>query len=128
MSDIRQSNDFKLSFTGTDVMVDTFNRTSDSDMKKFVALTDLTIIIFLLLLLRRISGVVYPLVIVTNATICTIGLMALSQTPISDMTMVVPSFILAVGVADAIHILAIFYKQFDQGSEKEDAICYAMGH
>lgn len=126
--DRHQTRDFKLSFTGSDPMVDTFNRTSDLDMKKFVVLSGLIIILFLILLLRRISGVVYPLTIVSSASICTMGLMALSETPISIMTTVVPSFIMAVGVADAVHILAIFYKQFDGGAEKEEAISYAMGH
>jgi len=33
-----------------------------------------------------------------------------------------------VGVADSIHILALFYRNFEQGKSKEEAITYAMGH
>src|SRR5690606_22065493 len=41
---------------------------------------------------------------------------------------ILPSFLLAVCVGDSIHLLAIFYKRFDAGDEKIDALQYAMSH
>jgi predicted RND superfamily exporter protein len=41
---------------------------------------------------------------------------------------VLPSFLMAVGIADAVHILAIFYREYQLGREKIDAIAYSMKH
>jgi len=56
------------------------------------------------------------------------GLMAFCNVPIKITTTVIPGFLLAVGVADSVHILAIFYRSLKQGKSKEDAIAYALGH
>ena len=39
-----------------------------------------------------------------------------------------PSFLLAVGVGASVHILALFYRNYDKSGDKEEAIRQAMGH
>ncbi len=123
-----QTPDFILSYTGGSVIVDAFNRGTDKNMKKFALLTNFAIIIFLVILFRRITGVLFPLFVVTSSTLSTMGIMVLTGTPISMMTTVIPAFLTAVGIADSIHVLAIFYRAYQAGKTKEEAICYAMGH
>jgi len=62
------------------------------------------------------------------AVLGTLGLMAWSGTPIKVMTQVMPSFLLAVGIGAAIHILAIFYKHFDVYGNKKAAIVHTLEH
>ncbi|MCP4113999.1 MAG: RND family transporter [Desulfobacteraceae bacterium] len=123
-----ENENFQISFTGGPVVVDVFNRTTDKDMKKFSGLTTLMIILFLVILFRRISGVILPLIVVNMSMFSTLGLMVLTGTPISMMTTVIPSFLIAVGIADSVHVLAIFYRKYQEGKSKEDAIAYALGH
>ncbi len=123
-----QTPDFKISYTGGAVMVDAFNRETDNNMKKFTILTTSAIILFLIVLFRRFTGVFFPIFIVSSSTMSTMGIMVLSGTSISMMTTVIPAFLTAVGIADSIHVLAIFYRTIQEGKTKEDAICYAMGH
>ncbi len=123
-----ESDDFQLSFTGGPVVVDVFNRTTDKDMKRFSGLTTFVIVLFLVILFRRFTGVLLPLIVVNMSMFSTLGLMAITGTPISMMTTVIPSFIVAVGIADSVHVLAIFYRKYQEGESKEDAISYAMGH
>ena len=123
-----QAQDFKVSYTGGAVMVDAFNRETDLNMKKFFLLTTFAIIVFLIALFRRVTGVFFPLFVVSSSTMSTMGIMVLSGTAISMMTTVIPAFLTAVGIADSIHVLAIFYRTYQEGKSKEDAICYAMGH
>lgn len=123
-----QTPDFKISYTGGAVMVDAFNRETDNNMKKFFLLTTFAIVIFLVALFRRITGVFFPLFVVSSSTMSTMGIMVLSGTPISLMTTVIPAFLTAVGIADSIHVLAIFYRTYQEGKTKKEAICYAMGH
>jgi predicted RND superfamily exporter protein len=54
--------------------------------------------------------------------------MAWLDVPIKITTAVIPAFLLAVGVCDSVHVLAIFYRQLEQDAEKEDAIAFALGH
>ena len=54
-----QTQDFKVSYTGGAVIVDAFNRETDTNMKKFFLLTTLAIVIFLVALFRRITGVFF---------------------------------------------------------------------
>jgi predicted RND superfamily exporter protein len=43
-------------------------------------------------------------------------------------TTILPSFLLATGVGASVHLLAIFYRDFRERGDKEEAIVYAMGH
>jgi len=97
-------------------------------MMKFIRLVVGAIAILLVLLFRRISGLVLPLLAVILSVICTIGLMALLGTPIKMPTQILPSFLLAVGVGASVHLLAIFYRRFDETRDKEGALAYALGH
>ncbi len=123
-----QTPDFIVKYTGSAVIVDAFNRGTDENMKKFALLTTLAIIIFLVVLFRRTTGVIFPFFVVTSSTISTLGIMVLTGTAISSMTQVIPAFLTAVGIADSVHVLSIFYRTYQEGKTKEEAICYAMGH
>jgi len=119
---------FTVYLAGSPVVTDTLKRTMRRDMLKFIRMVVATIALFLILIFRRISGVVLPLLAVILSVICTLGLMALTGTPIKMPTQILPSFLLAVGVGASVHLLAIFYKRFDETEDKENAIVYALGH
>jgi len=119
---------FTVHLGGSSVVTDTLKRTMKRDMMKFICLVIATIALFLFIVFRRVSGVVLPLLAVILSVICTIGLMALTGTPIKMPTQILPSFLLAVGVGASVHLLAIFYRQFDDAGNKEDALAHALGH
>ncbi len=54
--------------------------------------------------------------------------MAIFKVPLKMPTAVLPSFIMAVGVADSIHILTIFLPAAGRDRKKIESIAYAMGH
>ncbi len=123
-----EAEDFKVTFSGGTVVVDVFNKTTAEDTKRLVKIMTVVIILFLYLLFRRFSGVILPFVIVNAAMVSTLGFMAMTGTPISLMTNLLPGFLVAVGIADAVHVLTIFYREMGEGRSKEDAICNAMAH
>jgi predicted RND superfamily exporter protein len=98
------------------------------DILLFVRLVILTIGICLFLLFRRVTGVLLPLLIVVFSVLSTIGLMALFHVPFKLPSAALPSFLLAVGVGASVHLLAIFYQDFQKTGDKRRAICYALGH
>ena len=80
------------------------------------------IIVLLSLLFRRASGVLLPLLVVFMTLLITMALWPALGYPYNGNTQIIPSFLLAVGIADSVHILSIFYRHYDNGMEKFRAI------
>jgi len=123
-----QADDFRLYLAGSSVVTTMVKISMQKDMKLFIILAVLTIGLCLFLMFRRFTGVALPLLIVILTLISTLGLMALAGVPVTTVTMVLPSFILAVGVGASVHILAIFYRYLGKTGKKKDSIIHAMGH
>jgi predicted RND superfamily exporter protein len=123
-----QGKDFFLRASGGPVVVEAFNRATLRDVYFCIVMSLLSVALFLAILFRRFSGVLLPMLIINSSLASTMGMMALFNVSIKITTTVIPAFLLAVGVCDSVHVLAIFYRQFEQGSSKEDAIAFALGH
>ena len=123
-----QEDDFNILVSGTAVINAEIKASMTSDMQKFIKLVLLVIAIFLALLFRRISGVVLPLIMVALTIVSALSLMALFGAPITVVTQILPSFLLAVTIGASIHLLSIFYKEFNLNKDKKAALRYAMGH
>jgi len=119
---------FKILVAGSSVVTSDLKTGMKHDMMLFTRLTILVIAVTLAFLFLRISGVVLPLIAVGLTIVVTISLMGLTRTPLSMVTQIMPSFLLAVIVGGAIHVLAIFFKQFDTTKDKKASLRYAMGH
>lgn len=119
---------FELHIAGSPSVTAFLKQSMQTDMAKFILMIIIAIIVFLALIFRRISGVVLPILTVILAVLSTMGLMAFFGTPIKIMTQILPSFLLAVGIGASVHILAIFYKHFDQTKDKVEAIAYTLEH
>ncbi len=123
-----EASDFKIALAGGPVSETVYDRLTTSNMRKFTLIMMLVVLFFLYLLFRRISGALYPLIIVYCTLFSTLGVMAASGVSISVFSVILPSFLMAVGIADAVHIQSIFYRRIQQGKEKYDAIAFALGH
>jgi predicted RND superfamily exporter protein len=97
-------------------------------MSTFILYVILTIAFLLLIMFKRLSGIFLPLFVVILTLLSTVSSMALSSTPITAMTQILPSLLLAVGVGASVHLLAMFYKKYDEVKDKQMAIAYALGH
>ena len=123
-----QHPDFRIAVAGEPIVMDVYNRAMERDIVMVISLSLLTIAVFLALLFRRVSGVLLPEMVIISGLFSTAGLLAIFNVSIKLTTIVLPGFLLAVSVGYAVHILSIFYVQFQKGSSKEDAIAYAVGH
>ena len=123
-----QSDDFDILVSGTAVINAELKASMTKDMQKFIKLVLVVIAIFLALLFRRVSGVVLPLITVAFTIITALSLMAIFGAPITVVTQILPSFLLAVTIGASIHLLSIFFKEFNLTKDKKSALRYAMGH
>ncbi len=119
---------FKIYDAGSPIVTKNLQTTLMADMSKFILYVVLSISFLLFLTFRRLSGILIPLLVVILTLLATIGSMALFGYPITSMTQILPSLLLAVAIGDSIHILSIFYHKYDETGDKNLSIAYAIGH
>jgi uncharacterized protein len=122
------SEDFPLAVSGVPVITESVKAGMRRDFGRFVIGSLLVSIVLLSLLFRRFSGTLLPLLVIFLTLFSTLGLMGLTGTAFKVQTQVLPSFLMAVSIAAAVHILSQFYRHFDSGDDRETAIVDAMGH
>lgn len=120
--------DFEIHLAGSAVVTHFLKRSMMRDIRKFVLLVMAAIAVFLFVLFRRVSGVILPLAVVVLSVVSTVGIMAAAGEPIKLPTQILPSFLLAVGVGDSVHIISLFYHRLRRKTGREDAVAYAVRH
>lgn len=122
------SDGFDIQLAGVPVVLKVQKEAMMKDMGRFMMFALLTISICLFIMFRRISGVLLPLMVVVLSLFSTLGLMGLSNVPFTLPSMILPSFLLAVGVGAAVHILSLVFREMGHGEDKRTAIVHALGH
>ena len=113
---------------GFPVITDTLTREVARTMAELTPLSLLLNVLFLSLMFRRLSGVVYPVFIVVVSLTATAGAMAWLSIPLDLVTAILPTLITVVGVADSVHLLSSYYREYSRNSgDRENAIAHAMG-
>lgn len=123
-----RADDFEIYLAGSPIVTHFLKQSMRKDFRKFLIIMIFVVSIFLYILFRRITGVIFPLIIVLLSLFSTLGLMAATGIPFKLPTQILPSFLLAVGIGAAVHILSIFYLRLQKNDSQEDAIAYSMGH
>lgn len=98
------------------------------DMVFFSALSIAVIALLLGVVFRRVLAILMPLSLVVLAVVATVGAMAVVDRPLTFVSQIIPSFILAVGVGFSVHVLAIYFQAVDHRQERREAIEYALRH
>ncbi len=95
----------KIYVTGKPVLTLYLGRGMARDMGILFPLVLILIIVILWLSFKNLRGVLLPLSVVLISVTWTIGIMALTGTPISHSTNMLPILLASIAVADGIHIL-----------------------
>ncbi len=99
----------KLFATGEPVINLYISKGIAKDMGIFFTSGILLIFLLLLLIFTSVRGVLIPLTVVLSSVVWTLGFMALVGRPLSHSTEMLPILIMAIGIADSIHILSHYY-------------------
>ncbi|MEE8435548.1 MAG: MMPL family transporter, partial [bacterium] len=119
---------FRLFVAGAPAVTTYLKRAMQENMRRFVGLALLAIAAFLLILFRRLSGVFLPMLVVILSLASTVGLMSLTGVSFKLPLMILPTFLLAVGIGASVHLLVIFFRHYDREGNKAAALKYALGH
>jgi len=71
---------------------------------------------------KRISGIVFPLIVVLISAIWVVGILALLGIPLDILTGIVPVILIAMGSADGIHFMRRYFEATAEGMTTGEAI------
>ena len=101
----------ELHVAGTGAMSATLSGYVDADRRRMTPLTMVLLGSVLFLSYRTWIGLCLPVLLGLGATLIALGSMALAGTPATVITNTVPVILIALAVADGIHILGHYYEQ-----------------
>jgi predicted RND superfamily exporter protein len=123
-----QGDEFSISVAGGPIMEHHLMRDLGRNIMLFMSLSLLIVALSLYVLFRRLSAMLLPLVVVLLSIVSTFGSMPLLGAKVGIPTQILPSFLLAVGVGGAVHLLTIFFQRYDGGASCEEALAGALHH
>ncbi len=111
---------------GTPPFDEAFYKHTTRDFALFAPLSLAMVFLAIFLLFRRLSAVLVPLAVVLVGLVWLFGVMGIFGLRISLVSTILPTVVLAVGVATSIHVLADYYNELSLGSEPHQAVAQSF--
>jgi predicted RND superfamily exporter protein len=117
---------YKYWLNGGAPMTEAFVKIAEEDLVTFAPVVGLLSFLTLWMLFRRFSGAVLPLVVVFLTFLMVLASQTLMGYKLNNFTANIPVFIMAIGIADAIHLYSIWLMQRREGSSNYDAVYHSL--
>jgi predicted RND superfamily exporter protein len=120
-----ETEDIKIHVAGRPIVEGTMALLGPADMKKMVPIVLLVITLVLFFMLRSIKSTLLTMAVVFFSVLWAFGLMALVNVPIYAVSTMIPVMLIAIGVADGIHLyshLQLYLRKNPDASKKEATI------
>ncbi|MBI2890178.1 MAG: RND family transporter [Nitrospirae bacterium] len=108
--------------TGIPVVQQGYKDLVFEDQARFVPAAVILLLIISYAFLRRALWVVIALLPVSVSVVWLLGLMSLAGQGVNIINQVIPTTIMVIGIADAIHIILRFREEMERGKSREEAI------
>jgi predicted RND superfamily exporter protein len=127
---LSETDDIKIHVAGRPIVEGEMALLGPADMKKMVPIVILVIFIVLFITLRSFKGTMITLGVVFLSTIWAFGLMATVGIPIYAVSTMIPVMLIAIGVADGIHLYSHLHTFVDHNpkASKLDATKDMLQH
>ncbi|WP_457743488.1 efflux RND transporter permease subunit [Sulfurimonas sp.] len=113
---------YKFYLAGGPVVNTTFSTLAQYDVKTFTPLVILVAMLLLWLIFRKLSGVFLTILVVIFTFIIVLALQTIFGYKLNNFTANMPLFIIAIGIADAMHIFWVYLLERRNGLENYEAI------
>lgn len=104
----------------------TFKRTSFIDLKTINPVLVLLVIVYLIFTFKNFWGVFLPLTIIGTTLIFMTGLIGFLQIKMNSLTFILPGIIIAIAIADSVHLLSTYFDRQGEGEEIWDSVKGAL--
>jgi hydrophobe/amphiphile efflux-3 (HAE3) family protein len=115
-----------LAITGVPYVNLTLQRSMKQDLVLFLPLVILVIIGILYVSFRWAWGVLIPFAVVALSVLWVLGLMAICHVPITVVSFILPVLLMAIGIADGIHVISRYHEALRDHEDKRQAILDTM--
>ncbi len=116
-----QGDTHKIYTNGSLDINNTFREVSEHDVATIFPIVFLIIILFLIYVFRTLIGVALPLFIITVTTLATFGLAGYLGIKFNNLIAMVPTILIAIAIADSVHILVSYFQFRSSGENERDA-------
>lgn len=121
-----QKTGYKFWLNGGPPMTQAFVDIAGKDAMTFTPLVFLVSMILLFLLFRRVSGALIPLAVVLFTFLSVLAVQTLLGYKLNNFTANIPVFIVAIGIADAVHIFSLWLMAKKEGLENKAAVEHSL--
>ena len=120
-----ETEDIKIHVAGRPIVEGTMALLGPADMKRMVPIVLLVITLVLFFMLRSVKSTLLTMSVVFFSTLWVFGLMALVNIPIYAVSTMIPVMLIAIGVADGIHLyshLQLFLRKNPDATKREATV------
>ncbi|MDH4129658.1 MAG: MMPL family transporter, partial [Spirochaetota bacterium] len=113
---------YKFYVAGLPEMSAAFGRYIAEDLKIMLPILFVIVLLTMLYLFRSGWGMITPMLIVIISILGTLGITGYIGYELNNVTGMIPQILLAIGIADAIHILTLFFRELHHGKSKKESM------
>ncbi len=117
----------ELHLGGSPPLDEAFYKYTERDFMVLGPASGLVALLLMFLLFRRFTGAVVPLAVVLLANLWLFGLMGLLGVKINLISVSLGVLVLAVGIADSVHVLSDYYRAVGAGMQRLEAVVHSTG-
>jgi predicted RND superfamily exporter protein len=121
-----QRGDHVLHLSGTSAVHFAFEESSEQDVARLIPLLLVMSAAVLALTLRSVAGVLMPLAVVALAVVAAFGTAGYLGIELSPVTLGAPTILIAVCIANVVHVMASFYRSLGRGAARAEAARYSL--
>jgi uncharacterized protein len=103
-----------------------FKESAELDLSRMIPALFVVIIIILALHLRSVVGVILPFVVATFAIVASMGFAGVFGIVLGNITTQLPNMLIAVSIADAVHVLVTYFRARQHGADRKEAARKAL--
>lgn len=117
---------FIFHFAGPPVINDQFKSAAEKDSTVLMPIMFVMLVIFLVFSFRRFTGVLFPMIIIGSSILMTLGFSGLIGVKMSNMTHLIPGILVAISIADTVHIMTTFFQYHRRGESQKSAALISL--
>ncbi|HIP46846.1 MAG TPA: hypothetical protein EYG95_04740, partial [Campylobacterales bacterium] len=117
---------YKYHLNGGPPLNQAFVQIGTSDATTFTPLVLLASMLLLFFLFRRVSGALIPIAVVIFTFMVVLAVQVLLGYKLNNFTANLPVFVVAIGIADAVHIYIIWIMYKREGQANKDAVLHSV--
>jgi len=117
----------QVHLSGIGMLNNAFNEAGTKDATTLTPLMNIVIMVIMFLLLRSISAVIITFLIIISSIVSAMGFAGWMGIPMTPPSLIAPTIITTLAIADAVHIFKSIFAFMQQGQRKHEAIINAIG-